>query len=92
MYGKEAISAVGLSMCRKAFWRMMPENGKSTSFRLTLFTPIHRSMGLVNLKSGPYKFWKSMLDGKHKIFPNKVLVPMGGTLKDFIKKVSGGEK
>lgn len=52
---------------------------------------VHTPMRLLNRKSGPYQFWKSMLDGKHKTFPKKALVPTGGTLKDFIKKISGGK-
>ncbi len=51
---------------------------------------VHQSMKLVKRKSGPYRFWKSVLDGKYETFPENALVPANITLKDFIKNVGGG--
>jgi PRTRC genetic system protein B len=47
---------------------------------------------LVKFRGGSYSFWKSMLDGKFGTFPDKVLVPAGLTLNDFLKQTVGGGK
>lgn len=45
---------------------------------------------LVDYKGGSYKFWRHMLDGKFKKFPEKVLVPVDSTVEKFIKAVGRG--
>ncbi len=51
---------------------------------------IHAPNGLVKYKGGAYKFWRDMLDGKFKRFPEQVLVPMNITLEGFINSVNRG--
>lgn len=41
---------------------------------------IHGKNELVNYETGPYAFWKDMLDGKFTDFPMETLVPTGMTL------------
>ena len=49
---------------------------------------VHTPSKLVNYKGGSYAFWQSMLDGKHKNFPEKVLVPMNRTLATLFDNIS----
>jgi len=50
---------------------------------------VHHPAKLVEFKSGSYRFWRSMLDGKwKKRFPEQVLVPKEKTVGDFIEAVN----
>lgn len=42
---------------------------------------------LLMYRGGAYAFWRDMLDGKHHVFPERVLQPLGKTLKGVL---SGG--
>lgn len=45
---------------------------------------VHAPEKLVNHTGGAYGFWKEMLDGKYKRFPERVLVDMECTLSDLL--------
>lgn len=47
---------------------------------------------LVKFRGGAYALWKSLLDGKHAKFPDKVLVPTKLTLNDLLTTTFGGGK
>lgn len=44
---------------------------------------------LVKYRGGAYAFWRDMLNGKHHVFPERVLVPLGKNLKDVLNGGSG---
>lgn len=51
---------------------------------------VHPPAKLVNFKGGSYIFWRAMLDGKFKKFPERVLVPAKKTVEQFINDVTIG--
>lgn len=51
---------------------------------------IHEANKLVAYRGGSYAFWKSMLNGKHKRFPEKVLVPLNATVADLLRVLQTG--
>lgn len=51
---------------------------------------VHAPQKLVNHKGGSYQFWRDMLDGSFKKFPERVLVETDFTLKDFISNTLNG--
>ena len=51
---------------------------------------VHSVGGLVK-SGGAYAFWRDLLDGKYKTFPQKQLVATKKTLNDFIKSTLNGE-
>lgn len=53
---------------------------------------VHPPLKLVKYRGGSYKFWRHMLDGKFKEFPENVLVSAGQTVEQFIKSVNGGSR
>jgi PRTRC genetic system protein B len=53
---------------------------------------IHPPRKLVDYKGGAYAFWRKMLDGKFKKFPEQVLVKSERTVEQFIKHVTLGGK
>lgn len=53
---------------------------------------IHRIKGLVSYAKGPHQFWRDMLDGKYKKFPERYLVPAKRTVGDVIRSINGGSR
>lgn len=51
---------------------------------------VHAPQKLVKHKGGPYRFWRNMLDGAFKRFPQRVLVQTEYTLNDFINSTLNG--
>ena len=47
---------------------------------------VHAPDKLVNWKGGSYAFWRSMLDGEHKKFPEKALVSANMTIASLLKQ------
>lgn len=47
---------------------------------------------LVKFGKGAHAFWKDLLDGKHKTFPQAALVPLGITLGTAFAKIVGDQK
>lgn len=45
---------------------------------------IHQKGRLLKWRGGPNAFWLSMLEGRRRVFPEKVLVPLKGTLATLL--------
>ena len=56
----------------------------NTAFFGSFFTHPNVQKGLVKYRGGSYRFWKDMLDGKFKSFPQRVLVPLNATLGELL--------
>ncbi len=52
---------------------------------------VHTPKGLIDWPRGIYAFWKKMLDGKIKSFPDHALVPLKMTAGDLIAKLENEE-
>ena len=50
----------------------------------SFFTHPNTQGPLVNYKGGPYRFWRDMLDGRHAVFPESALVPLGTSLAQVL--------
>jgi len=51
---------------------------------------IHQKGRLLKWRGGPSAFWLSMLEGRHKEFPERVLVPLKATLATVLSGLSTG--
>jgi PRTRC genetic system protein B len=52
----------------------------------SFFTHPNTQGPLVNYKGGPYRFWRDMLDGRHAVFPESALVPLGTSLAQVLDR------
>ena len=52
----------------------------------SFFTHPNTQGPLVNYKGGPYRFWRDMLDGRHAVFPESALVPLGTSLAKVLDR------
>lgn len=52
---------------------------------------VHQPQKLMKYKRGPYQFWRDMLDGSFKKFPQSVLVATEYTLEGFIESTLNGK-
>lgn len=66
------------------------------AFYRSFFTHIngHEKTGIVSFSGGAFAFWKKMLNGKYKTFPERHLVPTGATLSKTLTAIfkEGGSK
>lgn len=66
----------------------MPEKWEKAFFESVFTHPnVHAPMKLVMHKKGPADFWRTMLDGKHKTFPNDVLVKTSLTIERLLATI-----
>ncbi|MFC4524727.1 PRTRC system protein B [Cupriavidus pinatubonensis] len=59
-------------------------DGWEAGFFNSAFTHPNHGGQRVTYARGPYAFWRDMLDGKFREFPQQVLIPMKRTLADLI--------